>query len=75
MAAIAKSLEHALDEAAALPEADQEQIGRQLLAHIEKLRRLREDIDKGSRSLDAGQGQPLDVEIFLKTRRRPQGQR
>ena len=70
-----KSLAHAMDEAAALPEADQEQIGRQLLAHIEKLRQLRQEIDKGLQSLDAGQGQPLDVEAFLKAQRRPRRRR
>ncbi len=75
VAAMAKTLERALDEAARLPEADQEQIGRQLLAHVEKLRRLREDIDKGVQSLDAGQGRPLEVEGFLKAQRRRQGRR
>ncbi len=73
MTGMVRTLERALDEAAALPEADQEQIGRQLLAHIEKLRQLREDIDKGLRSLDAGQSSPLDVDAFLTARR--QGQR
>jgi hypothetical protein len=70
-----KSLKRALDEAATLPEADQEQIGHQLLEHIEKLRQLRADIDKGLQSLDAAQGQPLDVEAFLKAQRHPQGRR
>ncbi|MGP0089225.1 MAG: hypothetical protein ACLPKB_04600 [Xanthobacteraceae bacterium] len=49
-----------------LPDADQEQIGRQLLSHIEKLRQLRAEVDKGIRSLDAGEGKPLDVEEFLR---------
>jgi hypothetical protein len=49
-----------------LPDADQEQIGRQLLSHIEKLRQLRAEVDKGIRSLDAGEGMPLDVEEFLR---------
>jgi len=60
-----KSLELALAEVANLPEADQEQIGRQLLSHVEKLRQLRAEVDKGIRSLDAGEGKPLDVEDFL----------
>jgi hypothetical protein len=29
------------------------------------LRRLREEIDKRIRSLDAGEGKPLDIEEFL----------
>jgi Arc/MetJ-type ribon-helix-helix transcriptional regulator len=61
-----KSLERAIAEVANLPEADQEQIGRRLLSHVEKLRRLRAEIDKGIRSLDAGEGKPLDVEDFLR---------
>jgi len=60
-----KTLEQALAQVAVLPDHDQEQIGRQLLSHIEKLRQLREDIDKGIRSLDAGVGSALDIEEFL----------
>lgn len=63
-----KVLERALAEVGELPEADQEQIGRQLLSHIEKLRRLRAELDKGITSLDAGKGAPLDIEAFLAER-------
>jgi hypothetical protein len=58
-------LEQAVAEVEGLPEADQEKIGRQILSHVEKLRRLREEIDKGLRSLDAGKGEPLDIEQFI----------
>ena len=61
-----KIFEQAIAEVATLSDADQEQIGRQLLLHVEKLRLLREEIDKGIRSLDAGKGTPLDIEEFLK---------
>ena len=61
-----KSLEQATAEVANLPEADQEQIGRRLLVHVEKLRQLRAEIDKGIRSLDAGEGKPLELEDFLR---------
>jgi hypothetical protein len=61
-----KTLEQAMKELSALPAADQEQIGRQLLSHVEKLRQLRAEIDKGVRSLDAGEGRPLDIEDFLR---------
>jgi len=61
-----KTLERAIAEIASLPDADQEQIGQQLLSHVEKLRRLRSDIDKGISSLDAGEGQPLDIEDFIR---------
>jgi hypothetical protein len=61
-----KTLEQAIAEVATLPAADQEQIGRKLLSHVEKLRELRADIDKGIRSLDAGGGTPLDIEEFIR---------
>lgn len=65
-AGMVKTLEQAIAQVAILPDADQEQIGRQLLSHVEKLRQLREEIDKGIRSLDAGEGKPLDIEDFLR---------
>jgi hypothetical protein len=58
-----KTLELAIAEVANLPDADQEQIGRRLLS---KLRQLRAEIDKGIRSLAAGEGKPLDIEDFLR---------
>jgi hypothetical protein len=61
-----RTLEKAIAEVSNLPDADQEQIGQQLLSHVEKLRQLRAEIDKGIRSLDAGEGKPLDVEDFLR---------
>ena len=63
-----KILKEAIAEVANLSEADQEEIGRGLLSHVEKLRRLRADIDKGIRSLDAGAGAPLDIEDFIRER-------
>ena len=68
-----KILEQAFAELADLPDADQEQIGRRLLSHVEKLRKLREDIDKGIRSLDAGRGTPLDVEEFIRQKNEGHG--
>lgn len=61
-----KALEQAIAQVVELPDADQEQIGRKLLSHVEKLRALRRDIDAGLRSLDAGRGRPVDVEEFLR---------
>jgi hypothetical protein len=65
-----KTLEKAMAVVADLPKADQDQIGRKLLAHVRKLRKLRADLEKGIRSLDAGKGRPLDIEKFLKRARR-----
>jgi len=63
-----KTFEQAIAEVATLPDTDQEQIGLRLLSHVEKLRQLREEVGKGIRSLDAGEGKPLDIEEFLKQR-------
>ena len=60
-----KLLERAIAEVGELPEADQEEIGRQLLSHVEKLRRLRAELDRGIKSLDEGKGRALDVEAFI----------
>ena len=69
-----KTLEQALAQVAVLPEDDQEKIGRQLLSHIGKLRQLREDIDKGIRSLESGKGAVLDIEEFLDRQHARNGQ-
>jgi hypothetical protein len=61
-----KVLKEAIEEVTNLPEADQETIGQNLLSHVEKLRRLRVEIDKGIRSLDAGEGRELDIEDFIR---------
>jgi len=66
MPGMVKTLEKAIAEVSNLPDADQEQIGQRLLSHVEKLRQLRAEIDKGIRSLDAGKGEPLDIDAFLK---------
>jgi hypothetical protein len=60
-----KALEQAIAEIATLPDAEQERIGRRLLSHMRKLRRLREEIDRGIRSLETGEGKPLDIAEFL----------
>lgn len=49
-----KTLKAAIDEVATLPAADQEEIARQLLAHVEKIRRLRADVQAGVAALDRG---------------------
>jgi hypothetical protein len=61
----AKVFEQAIVEVTNLPDANQEQIGRRLLSHVEKLRSLREELDKGVRSLDAGKGRAFSAEEFI----------
>jgi hypothetical protein len=56
-----KALKEALAEVERLSQSDQENIGRQVLHHVEKLRLLRDDIDAGVRSLDAGKGRDVDM--------------
>jgi hypothetical protein len=60
-----KALELAITKATGLPEAAQEQVGRELLDRIEMLTQLRAEIDVGIRQLDAGLGEELDIEEFI----------
>ena len=59
-------VEKAIEEMSNLPEDDQEKIGRSVLSHIEKLRKLRVEIDKGIRSLNTEGGRELDIEGFIR---------
>ena len=61
-----RTLEQAIAEISRLPDADQEQIGRKLLTHVEKLRAIRIEIDKGIQSLDEDEACILDVEAFVR---------
>jgi hypothetical protein len=73
MSGMSSTFKDAVAEITRLPEADQETIGRQLLSHVEKLRRLRADMDKGVRSLDAGEGRELDIDEFIRSRKEGRG--
>ena len=64
-----KTLELAISKAAKLPEAAQEQLGRELLERIHTLAELRAEIDIGIRELDAGKGEELDIEEVIKQAR------
>jgi len=61
-----RTLEQAIAQLSRLPEADQEEIGRKLLSHVEKLSALRVEIDKGLRSLDAGKGVAVNIEDLIR---------
>jgi hypothetical protein len=61
-----RTLEQAIVQISRLPDADQEQIGRKLLSHLEKFNALRGEIDKGIDSLDAGKGSAPNIEDFLR---------
>jgi hypothetical protein len=60
-----KALQLAITKAAALPEAAQEQLGRELLDRIERLNELRAAVEAGARELDAGLGEELDIEALI----------
>lgn len=64
-----KALELAFSKAAALPDAAQEQLGRELLDRLDALARLRAEVEIGIRQLDAGEGRPLDIEDVIKQAR------
>jgi hypothetical protein len=68
-----KVLEQAIAELARLPEADQEQIGRSLLSLVDKIRRVRAELDKGIKSLEAGGSKALDLEDLLRRLNEGQG--
>jgi hypothetical protein len=59
------ALKLAMAKAADLPEAAQEQLGRELLERIETLTQLRAEIEVGVKELDAGLGEELDVDGLL----------
>ncbi len=59
------ALKEAIEEVSALSEADQEVIGRGLLSHVEKLRKLRNEIEKG---LTSGEPREFDIESFIQKR-------
>ena len=61
-----KMLELAISKAAALPEAAQEALGRELLRQIDVLANLRAEIDVGLAELDAGLSREIDFDALLK---------
>jgi len=68
-----RTLEIAIAKAASLPEAAQEQLGRELLERIESLAQLRAEIEIGIRELDAGLGEELDIEDLIHQARAEHG--
>lgn len=60
-----KTLERAIAEAAALPEAAQEQLGREMLERIGTLAELRAAVVAGLRELDAGKGKEASIEDII----------
>lgn len=55
----------AVKKAEALPLPDQERIGRDPNCYVHSLEALRDALDQGLRSLDAGLGRTLDMEDVI----------
>ena len=60
-----KTLELALAKVASLPEATQEQIGRELIERVGALASLRAELGVGIAELDRGEGEELDIEALI----------
>ena len=60
---------------ATLPAETQEKIGEELIAHVEKVKHLRGELQKGIRSLDRGEGKELDMSEVVGRARRQYGSR
>jgi hypothetical protein len=65
MRAMVKTLELAISKAAELPEAAQEELGREILERLDTLAELRAELEVGIRELDAELGEPLDIEELI----------
>lgn len=65
MPTVVRTLELALAKAAELPEAAQEQLGREILERLDTLAELRAELEIGICELDAGLGEPLDIEELI----------
>lgn len=75
MPAMVKTLEVAISKAAALSEAAQEQLGREMLERINALAELRSAVELGVRQLDAGEGKELDIEAVIRQARHEHAKR
>ena len=68
-----KVLREAIAKVAALPEADQDRIARELIDYLDKLKALRAEVQIGIRQLDAGEGKELDIEDVIRQAREEYG--
>ena len=66
---MSKTLDIALSRVAALPEAAQEMIARELLDRVETLSKMRDEIDAGLAELDPALGAPLAVDDLIREAR------
>lgn len=60
-----KTLDQAVAKAKLLPAADQRRIAEELDRYLDELASLREKLEEGVRSLDAGLGRELDIDDLI----------
>jgi hypothetical protein len=70
-----KLLEEAMAKVADLPAETQEKIGEELLAHVDKVKRLRGALEQGIGSLDNDEGKELNMSDVIGRARRQYGSR
>jgi hypothetical protein len=63
------TLKQAIEKVSELPPAAQERIGEELLLHVEKVRRLRSQLETATDSLDHNGGRPLKMADVIKRAR------
>lgn len=68
-----KTLQIAISKATALPDAAQEELGREMLERINALAELRAAIDIAARQFEEGKGEELDMEAVIREARRQHG--
>jgi hypothetical protein len=61
-----KTLKLAMDKAAELPRQAQEEIAREVLERVNTIEQMRSALRIGLEQLDAGLGQPLDINELLR---------
>jgi len=64
-----KLVQEAIDKLSALPEATQESIAEDLIAHVESVEHLRAELQKGIDSLDHEEGREFDIEQLIEAAR------
>ena len=65
-----KTLQIAISKATALPEAAQEELGREMLERIDALAELRAVIDVAARQIEAGEEEELDIGSVIREARK-----
>lgn len=64
-----KTLQIAISKATALPDAAQEELGREMLVRINALAELRAAINVAAQQIEAGEGEDLDIESVIREAR------